>query len=210
MIMSQSTMLPVLLAAAATSVTLFSAVTAQSPTRSEPTMPTNAETRHNDAFVLDHDVDRITGETERLAEVYEGKVVLIVNVASRCGFTRQYEGLQELYEAHKDDGLVVLGFPANDFGGQEPGTNEEILEFCTSAFDVSFPMFAKIAVTGDDAHPLYKDLRDQPEPIGGEPAWNFTKFLVNRSGEVVARFGPRVEPTDEALVREIEELLEAD
>ncbi|MGP1272643.1 MAG: glutathione peroxidase [Phycisphaerales bacterium] len=163
-----------------------------------------------DAMVLDHEADRITGETERLDEVYEGKVVLIVNVASRCGYTKQYRSLEELYRLHKDDGFEVLAFPANDFGGQEPGSNDEILEFCRSSYDVTFPMFAKIAVTGDEAHPLYDDLRSQPEPIGGEPRWNFTKFLVDRSGRVVARFESAQDPMGEVVLSAVEEALAAE
>lgn len=162
----------------------------------------------DDAYVLRHKVKSIDGAEVDLSR-YKGKVVLIVNTASRCGLTPQYEGLQKLYEQKKDDGLVILGFPANDFRGQEPGTNEEIAEFCTSRYGVTFPMFEKIVVTGDNKHPLYAQLAAQPEPIGGEPKWNFTKFLVDREGRVVARFEPKVTPDDPALVQKVDELLKA-
>ncbi len=161
-----------------------------------------------DAYVLGHTVKAIDGNEVDLSR-YKGKVVLIVNTASKCGLTPQYEGLQKLYEQKKDDGLVILGFPANDFRNQEPGTNEEIAEFCTSRYGVTFPMFEKIAVTGENKHPLYAQLAAQPEPIGGEPKWNFTKFLVDREGRVAARFEPKVTPDDPALVRKVEELLKA-
>lgn len=160
------------------------------------------------AFVLNFEMERIEGEKERL-DKYKGKVVLIVNTASRCGLTPQYEALEKLYRERKDDGFVVLGFPANDFRNQEPGTNEEILEFCRQRFDVTFPLFARISVLGETAHPLYKRLASQPEPIGGEPRWNFTKFLVDRQGRVVARFEPGVRPDDERLTSKVEELLAA-
>jgi len=156
-------------------------------------------------YVLGYTVRRIDGEDVDLTR-YEGKVVLIVNVASRCGLTRQYEALQALYEERKDDGLVILGFPANDFMGQEPGSNEEIAEFCRSNFGVTFPMFAKISVKGDERHPLYERLAEAPEPAGGEPTWNFTKYLVGRDGRAARRFDPRTRPDDEALIAEIERL----
>jgi glutathione peroxidase len=140
---------------------------------------------------------------------FQGKVLVIVNVASQCGLTPQYEALEDLYDSKKDSGLVVLGFPANNFGGQEPGTNEEIKAFCTGKFEVSFPMFSKISVKGDDADPLYKQIAGLPAPLGGEPRWNFTKFLVDRSGRVVARFEPRVTPADPAFAAKVDELLEA-
>jgi len=154
----------------------------------------------NDA--LSYSMTRIDGTSENLSD-YRGKVVLMVNVASQCGLTPQYDGLQTLYEEKSDEGLVVLGFPANNFGGQEPGSNEQIAEFCTSEFDVSFPMFAKISVRGEDAHPLYRMLSE----AHGEPTWNFTKYLVNREGEVVARFDPRVAPDAPELRAEVDRLL---
>ena len=153
--------------------------------------------------VLDHEVARIDGDTTSLDD-YAGDVLLIVNVASECGFTPQYEGLQGLYEQKKDDGLVVLGFPSNDFMGQEPGTNEEIAEFCESRFGVTFPMFAKIPVTGDKAHPLFAEMNGAV----GAPTWNFNKYLVDREGAVVARYGSNVAPDDPELVAHIDRLLE--
>lgn len=140
-------------------------------------------------------------------EAYKGKVVLIVNTASRCGLTPQYEALEKLYRAHEKDGLVVIGFPANNFMGQEPGTNEEILEFCTGKYEVTFPMAAKVSVKGEDAHPLFRQLAAQPAPLGGEPSWNFTKFIVDRQGNVVARFEPRTSPDDQKVVDTLRGLL---
>ena len=160
-------------------------------------------------YVLDYQMDSIDGEPVKL-ESFKGKVILMVNTASKCGLTPQYEGLEKLYRAHKDEGFVIIGFPANNFMGQEPGTNKEILEFCTGTYDVTFPMMAKISVKGKDAHPLYQQLAAQPEPVGGEPTWNFDKFLVNREGEVVARFGPRTVPDNKELVEAIEGLIDSD
>ncbi|HYF14335.1 MAG TPA: glutathione peroxidase [Phycisphaerales bacterium] len=140
---------------------------------------------------------------------YKGKVLLIVNVASRCGFTPQYEKLEKLYQAHKDAGLVVIGVPANNFLGQEPGSNAEIKEFCSGKYGVTFPLMAKVSVKGDDIAPLYKQLTEQASPIGGEITWNFNKFVVDRSGRVVARFDSRTSPEDPALVKRITDLLAA-
>jgi glutathione peroxidase len=137
---------------------------------------------------------------------YKGKVLLVVNVASRCGFTSQYAGLQALYERYKDRGLVVMGFPANDFLGQEPGSNEEIKTFCSTKFNVTFPMFAKIEVKGDAMHPLYAWLTDEKihPKTGGKISWNFNKFLLGRDGNVIERFGSRTTPDDKALVTAVE------
>ncbi len=157
-------------------------------------------------YVLRYEMNRIDGTQENL-EKYKGKVVLIVNTASRCGLTPQYEALEQLYRDYKDRGLVILGFPANNFMGQEPGTNKEIAQFCTERFDVTFPMFEKISVKGEDVHPLYRQLASQPEPAGGEPSWNFTKYLVDREGNAVMRFDPRMKPTSEKVIAEIERLL---
>lgn len=181
------------------------------PPSSNPATPTPAEppkAPKDGAYVLDYTLNRIDGKPEALS-VYQGKVVLIVNVASLCGYTSQYEGLQALYSSKKDDGFVVLGFPANNFGSQEPGKNEEIAKFCMSKFSVTFPMFEKISVLPPDQHPLYKKLAEQPAPIGGDPKWNFTKFLVDRSGKVVARYESRVRPDDAAMAAKIDELLKA-
>jgi glutathione peroxidase len=138
---------------------------------------------------------------------YRGKVLLIVNTASRCGFTPQYEGLENLYRHYRDQGLVVLGFPCNQFGAQEPGSAEEIRSFCTMNYGVSFPMFAKIEVNGEHADPLFKYLKTQAKGLLGSTAikWNFTKFLVNRQGEVVDRYGSTTKP--ENLTAAIEKLL---
>ena len=142
-------------------------------------------------------------------EKFKGNVVLIVNTASKCGYTPQYKGLQAIHEKYKDQGFTVIGFPTNDFGGQEPGTNEEIKQFCTLKYAVGFPMFAKITVKGEDKHPLYKFLTDKeihPE-TGGEVTWNFNKFLANGEGEIVARFSSKDEPESETVTSEIEKHL---
>ena len=157
--------------------------------------------------MLDYTMKRLDGREESLRD-YEGKVVMLVNVASKCGFTPQYAGLQELYSQYRDRGFEILGFPANNFGEQEPGTDEEIAEFCELNYGVSFPMFSKISVKGDDIHPLYQQITSRPEPIGGEVKWNFQKYLVDRQGNVVARFGSRTTPDDPGLVAKVEELLE--
>jgi glutathione peroxidase len=156
--------------------------------------------------VLDHRVKRIDGTSQDLAD-YRGQVLLLVNVASRCGLTPQYEGLESLYERYRDRGFAVLGFPANDFAGQEPGSDAEIASFCRSTYGVAFPLFSKLSVKGPDQHPLYRELTRLPAPIGGEVQWNFQKYLVNRRGEVVAKFDPRTAPEDPALVSRVEALL---
>jgi glutathione peroxidase len=159
-----------------------------------------------DPFVLNHHVKQIDGTPVDLRH-YKGKVVMIVNVASRCGLTPQYKELQALYEEHKEQGFEILGFPANNFGAQEPGTNSQIAEFCSATYGVTFPMFGKISVKGETTHPLYRQLAAQEAPIGGEPAWNFTKFLLNRQGEVVARFEPRTKPDADEVTAKLSELL---
>ncbi|RMH23952.1 MAG: glutathione peroxidase [Planctomycetota bacterium] len=159
--------------------------------------------------VLSFTVNRIDGTPQRL-EDYRGKVVMIVNVASKCGYTPQYADLQAVYEKYKDRGFVVLGFPANNFRNQEPGSNYEIAEFCTKEYGVTFPMFEKISVMGEDQHPLYKKLTGAPEPIGGPVRWNFQKYLVDRTGRVVGMIPTQVKPTDEAVEARIESLLAAD
>ena len=153
----------------------------------------------------DYKVKNILGEEVSMSE-YKGKVVLIVNTASKCGFTKQYEGLEELYEKYKDQGFVVLAFPCNQFGAQEPGDNEEIKNFCTSTFSVTFPMMSKVDVNGDDADPLYKFLKKEKGGIlGDDIKWNFTKFLIDREGNVVDRFASQKTP--KALEKEVEKLL---
>jgi glutathione peroxidase len=158
------------------------------------------------SYVLGYTMPLLDGSEQDL-KAYEGKVILIVNTASKCGLTPQYEEIQALYEAKKADGFVVLGFPANNFMGQEPGSDKQIAEFCTKEYGVTFPMFSKVSVKGDDACDLYKQLTSQPSPIGGEIQWNFDKFLVDRSGHVVARFSPRTKVTDDAVKAKIDELM---
>ena len=152
-------------------------------------------------------LNSIDGKPAPLAE-YKGKVVLIVNVASQCGYTPQYSALESIYEKYKDQGFVILGFPANNFGAQEPGTNEEIKTFCTRKYSVTFPMYAKISVKGDDQAPLYSYLTKETGPgITGDIKWNFTKFLVDRQGNVVQRFESAVTPDSPEVVSAIEKQL---
>jgi glutathione peroxidase len=158
--------------------------------------------------VLDYTMKRIDGQEQSLAD-YRGEVLLLVNVASECGYTYQYAGLQALYDRFHERGFEVLGFPANDFGAQEPGTDEQIAQFCQRSYGVSFPMFAKISVRGSGMHPLYADLTSQPAPVGGPIMWNFQKYLVDRAGNVVAKFSTQTEPNDARLVQTIEDLLAA-
>ena len=144
--------------------------------------------------IYDYTLETIQGEQKSLAD-YKGNVVLIVNTASKCGFTPQFEGLQELYEQYKDQGFTILGFPCNQFNNQDPGSNEDIAEFCRLNYGVSFPMFQKIHVKGKDKHPLYKYLTEQSKGFfSSEVKWNFTKFLINRQGQVVDRFAPQTKP----------------
>jgi len=140
-------------------------------------------------------------------DYYRGQVLLIVNVASQCGYTPQYAGLEALYTKYKDQGLVVVGFPANNFGGQEPGTNQEIKTFCSRKYNVTFPLYSKISVKGTDQAPLYKFLVKEDPTHSGEIKWNFTKFLVDRNGNVVRRFESAVTPDDPQVVAAIEKLL---
>jgi glutathione peroxidase len=158
--------------------------------------------------VLDFAMKSIDGNEVKL-DTYSGKVLLLVNVASKCGYTSQYRGLESLYTKYKEQGLVVMGFPANNFLWQEPGTNEEIKTFCTTKYNVTFPMFAKISVKGDKIHPLYKFLTSKqtnPE-FSGSISWNFNKFLIDRAGKVVARFASKDEPESEKVVQAIEQEL---
>jgi glutathione peroxidase len=183
--------------------------------------------------IYDVPLTRLSGEASTL-EPFRGKVLLIVNVASKCGFTPQYTGLESLYQRYKDRGLVVAGFPANDFAGQEPGTNEDIATFCSLDYPVSFPLFSKITVTGPEKHPLYRELiaerpdrlpngdalrenlagylKSQNLPGPNDPPevlWNFEKFLIDRDGNVIGRFGSDVAPDDPRLVSAIEQALAA-
>lgn len=168
-------------------------------------------------------LNTIDGKPSSLKD-FAGSVLLVVNVASKCGLTPQYDALEKLYEDKKDKGFAVLGFPANNFGAQEPGSNEEIAEFCKMTYSVKFPMFAKISVVGDDQHPLYKELTNAAPRANGDPdafrdrlkgfgmtpnqdpdvLWNFEKFLVSKNGNVVARFAPTMTPDDPAIVAAID------
>ncbi len=147
--------------------------------------------------IYNFEVKAINGETTTL-EPFKGKTMLIVNVASKCGMTPQYKGLEDLYKKYKDKGLVVLGFPCNQFGGQEPGTEKEIQSFCSLNYGVTFPLFAKVEVNGDSQHPLFNHLKSNAKGLLGTEAikWNFTKFLVSPQGEVLERFAPTTEPKD--------------
>lgn len=158
--------------------------------------------------VHDFTVKDIDGRSVKLNR-YKGKVLLIVNVASRCGNTPQYAGLQGLYEKYGKQGLVVLGFPANDFGAQEPGTEAEIKQFCTANYKVTFPMFSKIVVKGDGQAPLYRYLtsKDTNPSFGGDIEWNFAKFLIGRDGRPIGRFSARTQPTDSPVIEAIERAL---
>ena len=158
--------------------------------------------------VYDFTLNSIDGQPTPLSS-FKGKVVLLVNVASRCGYTPQYAGLESLYEKYKDRGFVIVGVPANNFGAQEPGTNQEIKTFCTAKYHVTFPMMAKVSVKGDDITPLYAFLTDKSAhpDTGGEIGWNFTKFLVGPDGKVVARFDSKVTPDSPELTSAVEKAL---
>ncbi len=163
-----------------------------------------------ESSIYEFTMRNIDGENVKL-DAYKGKVILIVNVASKCGYTPQYEGLEALYQKHKDSGLVILGFPANNFLSQEPGTEAEIKEFCSTKYKVTFPMFAKISVKGEDQHPLYTYLtnkRSNPD-FAGDISWNFNKFLIDRQGKVVARFGSKDTPEGEAITSAVTKYLAA-
>jgi glutathione peroxidase len=163
----------------------------------------NADQSHECA--LNFKVQNIDGETVDL-EDYEGQVVLVVNVASKCGLTPQYTGLEKLYQEYADQGFVILAFPCNQFGGQEPGSEADIKKFCSTKYNVSFPMFSKVNVNGDQAAPIYKYLTGKPvDPKGEGPiSWNFEKFLIDREGQLVARFAPPTKPDAPELVKAIE------
>ena len=156
--------------------------------------------------IYDFTAKTIDGDEKPLAD-YEGQALLIVNVASKCGFTPQYNGLEALYRKYKDNGLIVLGFPCNQFGAQEPGDADEIMTFCTTHYDVTFPMFEKIDVNGTNAHPLYTYMKAEKPGLAGSKAikWNFTKFLVDKEGRVAARYAPQASPA--SIETDIEKLL---
>ena len=164
-------------------------------------------THASDQSLYDHPLKTIDGESTTLAE-HKGKVILMVNVASRCGFTRQYKGLEELYSKYKDKGLVVCGFPCNQFGGQEPGSESEIKEFCSSKFGVTFPMYSKIEVNGPGRHPLYEAIIGVDGPLPGNVKWNFGKILVGKDGKPIDRFGSMTSPSSRKLIQVIEKALE--
>ena len=158
-----------------------------------------------DQSIYDFTMKTIDGKEQPLS-AYKGKTVLVVNVASKCGFTPQYKGLEALYEKYKARGFVILGFPANDFGWQEPGTDAEIQTFCSTTYGVNFPMFSKISVKGDKIHPLYKYLTESSEPAG-PISWNFNKFLIAPDGRIIGRWGSRTTPEDKELNEKVEEAL---
>jgi len=155
-----------------------------------------------DSDLLDYDFRMLASDDEvNLCEAYEGQVILVVNTASKCGNTPQYDGLEALYDRYGEDGLVVVGFPSNDFMGQEPGTEEEIAEFCRLTYGVQFPMMEKTSVKEKNAHPFYAGLAEQS---GTYPTWNFHKFLIGRDGQLIAEFSPRTKPDNDELVAAIE------
>jgi glutathione peroxidase len=171
-----------------------------SPMASTPSSTSAAVTSIHEFTMND-----IDGKPKKL-DSYKGSVVLVVNVASKCGYTPQYEGLEKVYKQYKDKGFVVLGFPANNFMGQEPGTEAEIKQFCSSKYNVTFPMFSKISVKGSDMHPLYQYLTQNSAPTG-DVKWNFGKFLVGKDGKVIARFDSGVKPDGEELTLAIEKAM---
>jgi glutathione peroxidase len=178
--------------------------TTVAPSAAAPAAPTTAAQGEP---VINHQVQTLQGETISLSK-YRGSVLLVVNTASECGYTPQYAGLEKVYEKYKDRGLVIVGFPSNDFGQQEPGSAQEIATFCQKNYGVTFPMMAKVHAKGPEIAPLYKTLtQDTPEGIKGEVKWNFTKFLVDKDGKVVARFESKVTPESPEVTGAIEKLL---
>ena len=174
----------------------------------DPTKEPAMEKSGQPASPLDFKVQDIHGKDVDLSQ-YKGKVVMIVNVASKCGFTKHYKGLEAIYKKYAEQGFVILGFPANNFGHQEPGSNDEILTFCTSKYDVTFPMMAKISVAGDDKAPLYKFLTEKGTAgdFAGDIPWNFTKFLVDRNGNLMARFATPTDPQSPEVTEAIQKAL---
>ncbi len=158
--------------------------------------------------IYDLKVKDIDGKDVTLG-AYKGKAVLIVNVASKCGYTKQYAGLEATYRKYKDQGFVILGFPCNQFGGQEPGSNEQIKEFCSSKFDVTFPLFDKVEVNGANRHPLYVKLAGKDSPFPGDIKWNFNKFLIGKDGQILKRFDSKVAPDSAELTGAVEAALAA-
>jgi glutathione peroxidase len=178
--------------------------------KSPTAAPAKAEKADQPVSPLDFKLKSIDGKDFDLAQ-FKGKTVLLVNVASKCGLTPQYEALEALYEKYKDQGFVIVGFPANNFGSQEPGTEAEIKQFCSSKYNVKFPMTSKISVKGDDQHPLYKFLtsKETDGDFAGDIEWNFCKFLVDRNGNVMARFKSATKPAEPQVVAAIEKALAA-
>ncbi len=171
--------------------------------------PSESAKKSDPSVVVDHlqiPFKTIDGKETNLS-AYKGDVVLVVNVASKCGFTPQYKGLEQLYEKYKDRGFVIIGFPANNFGGQEPGTDQEIKQFCTSTYSVTFPMMSKISVTGKDIHPLFAYLTEQ-SGLPGPIKWNFSKFLLDKQGRLVARYPSEIDPMNADLVAQVEKQLQ--
>ncbi len=180
------------------------------PAKKKPS-PTHKEMKNGSKHAmsaLNFKMKDIDGKDQDLHQ-FSGKVVLMVNTASKCGFTPQYNGLEELYNKHKNEGFVVLAFPANDFGKQEPGTDSQIKEFCTSKYNVTFPIFSKVSVKGGKTCDLYQYLTDKNagHKYGGDIQWNFTKFLINRKGEVIGRFDSRIAPEKDTLTKAVEKAL---
>ena len=178
---------------------------AVAPSAAPGPAPTSAQSAKQPASMLKHTLTDIDGKSVDLAAAYGGKVVMIVNVASACGYTRQYAGLQALYAAKKDAGLVIIGVPSNDFGGQEPGTDAQIKEFCESKFAVTFPMMSKVSVKGDKADPLFAAFAADTK--GMVPKWNFSKFLIARDGTLHSSYGSGTDPADAKLVSAVDALL---
>ena len=189
---------------AAAALLLFSCAGMSNPTVANDEAMSNTP----DKSIHDFTMTTLEGDQQSLSE-YKGKVLIIVNTASKCGYTPQYEDMQAYYEANKDRDVVILGFPANNFGGQEPGSDSEIAEFCEKNYGVNFPMFSKISVKGDDTHPLYQYLtnKDQNGRIDAKVGWNFNKFVVDQNGHVVAHFGSSDKVSEQKISELVDELL---
>lgn len=172
---------------------------------SQPVYADTAATPAGGGTLYTFTMKRIDGKEEPLA-TYRGKVLMLVNVASNCGYTPQYKDLEAVYRKYRERGFEILAFPANNFGSQEPGTDDEIQRFCRTTYDVTFPLFSKISVKGDDQHPLYRYIT-RASPVPGEIRWNFQKYLVDRKGTIVAMFPSRIKPTDEEVIQLLEKLL---
>ena len=183
---------------------VYAALSSMPAAAQAPAKGTPAASAPSCPALLNKTFARLQDEAPQDLCQYSGKVLLVVNTASYCGFTPQYKGLEALYAKYRDQGLVVLGFPSNDFGKQEPGSSKEIADFCYNTYGVKFPMFAKSSVKGKDANPLHADLASL---TGHQPKWNFTKYLIDRNGKVVEHYGSRVAPEDKELVARIEQLL---